>query len=45
MSSTLSNIQYGTAVATLDGLAVIAADQIYDNGNNIRRTFRVYVKD
>lgn len=35
MSSTLSNIQLGTSVATLDGLAVIEADQLYVNGQPI----------
>jgi hypothetical protein len=35
MSSTLSNIQLGTSVATLDGLAVINADQLFVNGQNV----------
>ena len=35
MTSTLANIQLGTSVATLDGLAVIDADQIYDNNQPI----------
>lgn len=42
MSSTLSNIQFGTAVATLDGLAIIDADQVYDNGVNINQQFVPY---
>lgn len=35
MSSTLSNIQLGTSVATLDGLSVINADQLFVNGQNV----------
>jgi hypothetical protein len=42
MSSTLSNIQFGTAVATLDGLAIIDADQVYDNGININQQYVPY---
>ena len=42
MSSTLSNIQFGTAVATLDGLAIIDADQVYDNGVNINQQYVPY---
>ena len=42
MTSKLDNIQLGTSVATLDGLAVIDADQIYSNGGVIDPT--LYVK-
>lgn len=35
MSSTLSNIQLGTSVATLDGLSVINADQLFVDGQNV----------
>jgi hypothetical protein len=35
MSSTLTNIQLGTSVSTLDGLSVINADQLYVNGENV----------
>lgn len=35
MSSTLSNIQLGTSVATLDGLSIINADQLFVDGQNV----------
>jgi len=35
MSSTLTNIQQGTSVATLDGLSVINADQLTVNGQPV----------
>jgi hypothetical protein len=35
MSSTLTNIQLGTSVSTLDGLSVINADQLFVNGENV----------